>query len=445
MSKSRRRLKPLVLRGAAISIAAAMAGVALGTPALAQDPQPTTIVSLTFDDGTQDQFDNARPLLRSHGMRGTFFVNNNRIGGAGFMSEASLATLQSEGDEIGGHTIDHADLLTLSADDQRRELCNDRVALLNRGLDIRNVAYPYGNADATTRQIAAECGYNSGRTIGGIACPGCDRSEHLPPIQQYYVRTPNSVRSTTTLATLQGYVTQAENDGGGWIALAFHHVCESCGDVYSVTPPLFGQFLDWLSAREGTGTVVRTVDEVIGGQTQAAVPGPELPAPLPGSSVVNPSLESVGAGGVPACFKRSGYGTSTYTWERVSAGHTGTAQQVTVTSHTSGDRKLVTAQDSSSCVPAAVPGHTYAVSLWYRGTWQAAVVVKLTMYYRTAAGTWVYWTSGPALPATSGWATTPSYTTPAVPAGATGLSFGIALAGVGQLATDDYSLVDTSS
>lgn len=437
-----------------VSIGLSTVGVGAGlalTPAVATaavSEQASTVVSLTFDDGSQDQYDNARPILREHGMNGTFYVNNNRIGGAGFMGAAALTTLQNEGDEIGGHTVDHADLLNLSTDDQRREICNDRVALLDRGLDVRNFAYPYGNANATTQQIADECGYNSARTIGGIvspnSCSGCDYAEQLPPTNTYMTRTPDSVRNTTTLANLQGYVTQAETHGGGWVTLAFHHVCDGCGDVYSITPTLLDQFLDWLELRDSSGTVVATVNDVIGGQTQPAVAGPALPAPLSDSLILNPSLESVGANATPACFKRSGYGTNSFTWAQTANAHSGeAAQQVTVTSHTSGDRKLVTAQDTTSCVPSATVGHTYQAGLWYRGTWGAGVVVKLTMYTRTSSGSWVYWTSGPTLSATSTWTQTPSYTTPPAPAGATGLSFGLALAGEGTLATDDYTLTDT--
>ena len=43
-------------------------------------------------------------------------------------------------------------------------------------------------------------------------------------------------------------------------------------------------------------------------------------------------------------------------------------EQLTISSYTSGDRKLVSTQDSGACAPAGVPGHSYTVSSWYRGT-----------------------------------------------------------------------------
>jgi hypothetical protein len=56
---------------------------------------------------------------------------------------------------------------------------------------------------------------------------------------------------------------------------------------------------------------------------------------------------------------------------------------------------------------------------------------------------WRYWTQSPLLAAQQSW-TRATWTTPAVPAGATALSFGLNLAQTGSLVTDDYSMTDTT-
>jgi hypothetical protein len=184
---------------------------------------------------------------------------------------------------------------------------------------------------------------------------------------------------------------------------------------------------------------------VIGGTLKPGVNGPPLTPPTSGNLVQNPSLESA-TSGLPACFQFGGYGTNTFVWTRSTDAHTGTAsQKLDVTSWTSGDRKLVTKQDTNTCAPIATPGHTYTASVWYKGTWAAGVEVKLTLYYRTSAGTWAYWTSGPALAATGTWTKTPAFTSPAAPAGATGLSVGLSLAGTGTIYTDDYNITDPAN
>ena len=72
------------------------------------------------------------------------------------------------------------------------------------------------------------------------------------------------------MATIEGYVTAAEQNGGGWVQLVFHHLCNQC-DAYSITPADFTELLDWLQPRAATGTLVKTTAEVIGGLVQPRV------------------------------------------------------------------------------------------------------------------------------------------------------------------------------
>jgi peptidoglycan/xylan/chitin deacetylase (PgdA/CDA1 family) len=449
--KPRSPRTPLLAAGLLLSTFVLATGVLTSTQQADAAVTGETLVSLTFDDGTQDQYDHARPLLSAHNMKGTFYINSGRLGTTGFMSEQAVQQLAADGHEIGGHTLVHADLATLPPDDQKRTICNDRVALLKLGLTVRNFAYPFGSSDATSRQSTADCGYNSARTVGGIvsptSCTGCRYAETIPPADLYQTSTPDSVKTTTTLDNLKSYVTNSEQHGGGWVALVIHHVCDGCGDDYAISPALLASFLDWLATRSATGTRVVTVDDVIGGGTKPGVPGPQLPPPADGNLVQNPSLESTSSNGTPTCFQLGGFGTNTFSWTRVSDAHTGTyAQQVSVTGYTNGDRKLVTKQDAgTSCAVPAVPGHTYQLSSWYKGAWGTGTQVRITLYYRNSAGAWIYWTSAPLLAAATDWTKTPAYTTPALPAGSSALSFGVAIAGLGTLITDDYSVQDTAS
>ena len=112
-------------------------------PALASTP---TIVTLGFDDGTVDQFDQAFPILSAHGMHATFFVNTGPIVAAdpAHMTWADLHTLFDAGNEIAGHTIDHADLKPLTVAGAEHEVCDDRNTLLAQGFAPESFAYPIG-------------------------------------------------------------------------------------------------------------------------------------------------------------------------------------------------------------------------------------------------------------------------------------------------------------
>jgi peptidoglycan/xylan/chitin deacetylase (PgdA/CDA1 family)/archaellum component FlaF (FlaF/FlaG flagellin family) len=156
-----------------------------------------------------------------------------------------------------------------------------------------------------------------------------------------------------------------------------------------------------------------------------------------GNMLANASVEiDTGTGSTPDCWQEGGTGTSTYTWSRTTNAHSGTyAQNVTITAWTSGDRKLVTAQNSSACSPRVNPGSTYNLGAWYESNQPTHIIV----YYKNSSGSWVYWTQSPSFAASSAWAQA-TWTTPAVPSGAVALSFGLNLGAVGSLTTDDYTM-----
>ena len=112
------------------------------------------------------------------------------------------------------------------------------------------------------------------------------------------------------------------------------------------------------------------------------------------------------------------------------------SENVTVTNYSSGDAKLLPTLDLGACTPTVVPGNTYNLSVMYEST----AVSQFALYYRTTNGSWAYWTSSPWFAAASTW-TQATFTTPAVPAGVNGVSFGLALIANGTLTTDDYSFM----
>ncbi len=208
-------------------------------------------------------------------MRATIYVNSPRVGAPNYLSKAQLDAFAASGHEIGGHTLNHTDLTAVSTDEARRQVCTDRVNLLDMGYAVTSFANPFGATDGTVQQIISECGYNSARGVSGLRSPGsgclsCPAAESIPPANAFRIRTPASVQSSTTLQMLQDYVTSAENAGGGWVPLLFHRVCADC-EANAIDPDVFRAFVVWLSGRSST-TQVRTVHQVIGGDVQPAVP-----------------------------------------------------------------------------------------------------------------------------------------------------------------------------
>lgn len=238
----------------------------LTVPAATADVQAAadapTVVTLQFDDGNADQYA-VLSLLNQYEMDATFFVSSGSVGRAGFLSWAQLSDLAAAGHEIAGHTISHARLTSLSPAGIRDEVCGDRVALFDHGFSPVSFAYPNGSHNDTVEQIVADCGYNSARGVSGVDGRRVF-AETIPPLDAYATRVPGLVRSGTSLATIQQYVTDAETHGGGWVQIVFHHVCDRC-NPYSITLADLTALVQWLATRAPNGTVVRTVAAVVGG------------------------------------------------------------------------------------------------------------------------------------------------------------------------------------
>jgi peptidoglycan/xylan/chitin deacetylase (PgdA/CDA1 family) len=401
----------------------------------------TTYVSITFDDGLAQQYV-ARDMLSSRGMHATFYANSGTIGtSATYLTWQQLSDLQSDGNEIAGHTVLHEDALTMNADEQAREICNDRATLMSRGFQVTDFAYPFGSWNAQTNAIVQQCGYDTSRngTEFGEFDPPLT-AESVPPPDMFDLRTPPGVESTTTLADIEQRVTDAETHGGGWVEIRIHHICDGC-DPTSITQANLAAFLDWLAPRAANGTLVRTVHEVFGGAVNPAVPGPD--APTPGSGFGNASLEtSTFVPGTPDCWEPQGFGVNSYSFSRTSDAHSGNfAEQLDITNYTSGARYLTGKRDLGQCSPSVVPGTTYRLGVWYKST----APVRFTPFYRDSPGAWRNLGSGSiAFPAASTW-TELHWITPAMPADATGMTFGLQLQSVGSLTTDDYSVSDTEA
>ena len=424
-----------------LGVTAAQAAV---SPVVTATSAPLTSVSLTFDDGNANQAAAAATMDR-YGVKGTFFITTGWIGSPGYLSQNDLTVLAAAGHEIGGHTVTHPDLAATAAAETTRQVCDNRATLTSWGFSVTSFAYPFASSNTAAENIVRDCGYNTARGLGDIetrfSCAGCGFSEAIPPSDPYFTRAPDQVDSNWTLADLQKTVTNAETNGGGWVQLTFHHVCDNACDSLAVSSSIFEQFVSWLSLRNATNnTVVKTVNEAVGGTVKPVVNAPVTPAPGPGvNGIQNPSLETAGTGTVPQCWQVGGYGTNTPSFSTIAAARTGKkAEQLVMAGYVDGDAKLLPTLDLGGCSPTVTPGHTYSLRAWYTAT----VPTQFAVYLRGTTGVWTYWTSSPWF-ASSTTFTEAAWESPVIPSGATGISFGLNLFQNGTLVTDDYALYDS--
>jgi peptidoglycan/xylan/chitin deacetylase (PgdA/CDA1 family) len=232
-------------------------------PVVTQQIQVDTVVSLTFDDQWEDEWLYGQPYMQEYGFLGTYYVitSDSDNGYACCMSWSQLDQLEAEGNDVGGQTIDHPDLTTLTVAEMQAELCGSRQDMINNGIpDPVSMAYPYGDYNATVESVASECGWLTARQGGGISnsntVPTAPYLSTIPPPNPMALQT-IAVDGTAdeNLNDLESFVDAASANGGGWLPITFHDVCDANASDYStcmseygsIQDTIFGQFLAWLA------------------------------------------------------------------------------------------------------------------------------------------------------------------------------------------------------
>lgn len=134
---------------------------------------PKKPIILTFDDGYEDFYRLAYPLLKREGMKAVVFVmgdrslefnrwdvDSSRALEARLLSDAQINELHAEGFEIGAHTLSHANLTKLNKETSYKEI-NKSKLILEALLDspVISFCYPYGSVNSGVKELVKESGY----------------------------------------------------------------------------------------------------------------------------------------------------------------------------------------------------------------------------------------------------------------------------------------------
>jgi peptidoglycan/xylan/chitin deacetylase (PgdA/CDA1 family) len=399
-------------------------------------------VAFTFDDGPGPNTPALLQTLRDLNLKATFFVLGNKV-------DASETNRQTVRDELAGgfgvqnHAYDHASFTGASTGTQplteaqvAAELEDAATAITNAGAPKPTLYRPpYGDVNSYYDLIAQRLGYR-------IVMPWGTPTGNIVDSQDWTGISPATIAANVT----QGY-TKNGNFYPGIRANSIVSMHDGLDATTLNTIQALRPIVDYMNSKHLCST-----DTIRADATGGVVPPPAPPQPTTGNLVQNPSLEVLRAANSPAaepvCFQQAGasVASNVATWSLTSDAHSGAvAERVDVPSWTAGDRKLVATQrqSESSCLAAVTPGRTYTMWVWYKGSWAyagpSATKVSIATYYRNAAGSWVYWQSSPLVAPSSSW-TLASFTSAPLPAGATAISFGLAISGAGSLTTDDYAL-----
>jgi len=137
-------------------------------------------VAITFDDGFVSVEETAVPILQELNLvAGLFIPSGNLDGhpkwrmpedspdrGERVMGPAQLRKLDTQGFEIGSHSLSHVELASLGDEQLQIELTRSKQVLKEvLGHEVRAISYPHGSCDERVRRTAEQSGYRFGFTI----------------------------------------------------------------------------------------------------------------------------------------------------------------------------------------------------------------------------------------------------------------------------------------
>lgn len=215
------------------------------------------LVSVTFDDGWTNQFQNAAPVLAANGQIATFYIISGSLGDQpDYMSAAQVASLHQAGHEIGSHTITHPDLTLATAATLTAEMQQSQATLQAAiGVPVTDFAYPYGAYNATTVAEGQKY-YHSQRSVD----QGFNTKDNFN-INQLKIF---EVDSNISQAQVQGWIDAAIAQHS-WLILVYHEIAvtPTAPDdlLYTTQPTDFTAEMNYLKLKAPTATL--TVNQAL--------------------------------------------------------------------------------------------------------------------------------------------------------------------------------------
>ncbi len=126
---------------------------------------PRKSVVITFDDGNEDNYTNAFPILKKYQFPATIFVISDLVNADGYLSVPQMKEMMAYGIDIGSHTRGHPYLPALSSEDQKNEIYESKRRLERElGVSVKYFAYPSGGFSEQIKQFVREAGYEGACT-----------------------------------------------------------------------------------------------------------------------------------------------------------------------------------------------------------------------------------------------------------------------------------------
>jgi peptidoglycan/xylan/chitin deacetylase (PgdA/CDA1 family) len=126
---------------------------------------PENPIVLTFDDGYEDNYTNAFPILQKNHITATVFLIYEKIGQTNYLNESQIKEMSQVDIEFGSHSYSHPNLSRTSVSLLQKEVVDSRQLIGQKlGLTIDSFCYPSGQYNSLTEKTVENAGYTTAVT-----------------------------------------------------------------------------------------------------------------------------------------------------------------------------------------------------------------------------------------------------------------------------------------
>ena len=139
-----------------------------------QTPLPDKAFLITLDDGFEDNYSNAFPILQRYQIPAMIYLATGLLGKTNqwmkspafserrMLSWPQIQDMANHGIHFGSHTVTHPKLTELDDDSVSQELIRSKQYIEDRlGAECRHFAYPYGLLTEKTRELVQQAGFKT--------------------------------------------------------------------------------------------------------------------------------------------------------------------------------------------------------------------------------------------------------------------------------------------
>jgi peptidoglycan/xylan/chitin deacetylase (PgdA/CDA1 family) len=208
------------------------------------------LLTLTFDDGHEENATTALPILNQHGLKSTQCYATSFLEGQSQQIIDGALAFHNSGHEICSHTVTHPFLTQQNDTQLNHELQHSQDYLESLiGGPVRNFASPYGDYNAHVNDVIDGI-YRSHRTVD----EGFNSKDNF---NIYRLRVQN-ILDTTTAAQVQQWIEQAKADKT-WLILVYHRVANNPGPYDS----FISDFTAQMQVVKDSGITVKTMNAAL--------------------------------------------------------------------------------------------------------------------------------------------------------------------------------------